>query len=399
MSDRSEKKSQPFSMWQGLNLPNWLKMLAMRPPMDFRHTGRLLSISAGCLSNSLFELMDAAIYARRVSRAEVPAPVFIIGHWRSGTTLLHNLLSEDPRFACPNGYEVTFPGHFLLTQKLIGPMLAPLVPKTRPMDDVPVTPTSPQEDEVALAVTSLISPYLMTAFHTHDHLWHDYLEMRQVPEAVRERWKSVFMWFLQRLTVNYPGKQLLLKSPTHTFRVALLRELFPDAKFVYIVRNPYRVYMSSMHLRRTIFSENGFAVPNQTGWEESVLGMLELSFETVARDRQKLAPNQFHELRLEDLERDILGELKSVYDHLELPGFEHLEAKIKPQLETLQKHKKNEFKLDEAIQKRVYERMRPVFERYDYPSAVAAAGASGTLPPGPVHAPNHLPLAGTARVA
>lgn len=401
MAAKTQSKSQPFSMWQGLNLPNWLRLLAMRPPMDWRHTPRMLSITMGSLSNSLLELIDSALFSRSVSRQEVPAPVFIIGFWRSGTTLLHNLLSLDEQFASPNGYQVAFPGHFLLSEKIVGPLVAPFFPKTRPMDEVPVTWNSPQEDEIALAISSLLSPYLQTAFHNHDHLWHDYLDFRSVPESVRDRWKRVFMWYLQRLSKRYPDRRLLLKSPTHTFRIAILQELFPDAKFVYIVRNPYRVFQSAMHLRKTIYTENGLATPQDKGWESSVLGLMDLGYESVQRDRAKLAPNQFHELRLEDLERDILGELKSVYDHLELTGFDQLAAKVQPQLESLQKHKKNQFQPDEEMQRKVFGRMRTMFERYDYPSGVSSPDPAPTspLPPSGGGVPSHLPLAAAARVA
>lgn len=401
MADKSQRKSQPFAMWQGLNLPNWLRLLAMRPPMDWRHIPRILSISAGSVSNSLFELVDSAIFSRAASRKEVPAPIFIIGFWRSGTTLLHNLLSLDDQFGSPNGYQVAFPGHFLLTEKVVGPLVAPLFPKTRPMDEVPVTWDSPQEDEIALAVASLLSPYIQTAFHNHDHLWHDYLDFRSVPESVRDRWKRTFMWYLQRLTLRFPDRRLLLKSPTHTFRIAILQELFPDAKFVYIVRNPYRVFQSAMHLRKTIYTENGLATPVDKGWESSVLGLMELGYESVQRDRAKLGPNQFHELRLEDLERDIVGELKSVYDHLGLGGFERLAAKVEPQLETLQKHKKNQFQPDEAILQKVHGRMRTMFERYDYASGLPASegGTTSPIPPSGGPSPSHLPMAAAARVA
>ena len=45
---------------------------------------------------------------------ELPAPVFVIGHWRAGTTLLHELLVRDPRHTYPNTYDCFGPNHFLL---------------------------------------------------------------------------------------------------------------------------------------------------------------------------------------------------------------------------------------------------------------------------------------------
>ena len=52
--------------------------------------------------------MGDAIEATRVE-----APVFILGHYRSGTTYLHELLSNDPGFASPNRFQAFNPSTFL----------------------------------------------------------------------------------------------------------------------------------------------------------------------------------------------------------------------------------------------------------------------------------------------
>ncbi len=139
MADTAHRSVQPFCMWQGLNLPNWLRFLAMRPPIHRSHWLRLGAVTANSISNSLLEGLETLVYGWKVSRTEVPSPVFVIGHWRSGTTMLHNLLSLDPRFVTPNLYQVTFPGHFLVSESWLAPLTKGLLPKTRPMDEVEVT--------------------------------------------------------------------------------------------------------------------------------------------------------------------------------------------------------------------------------------------------------------------
>ena len=95
--------------------------------------------------------MERLIYSRRWNRAPLTdAPVFILGHWRSGTTLLHNLLASDPQFAAPNLYQVSFPTHFLLSEWWLAPCTSWLLPETRPMDDIPHGWSVPSEDEIAL---------------------------------------------------------------------------------------------------------------------------------------------------------------------------------------------------------------------------------------------------------
>ncbi|MEZ6068470.1 MAG: hypothetical protein R3B90_22770 [Planctomycetaceae bacterium] len=80
-----------------------------------------------------------------------------------GTTLLHNLLAQDPDYTCPNMYQVIFPNHFLLTEKVIGAATSWMVPSKRPMDNVPAGWHMPQEEDIALAILTCLSPYMLVA--------------------------------------------------------------------------------------------------------------------------------------------------------------------------------------------------------------------------------------------
>ncbi len=69
-----------------------------------------------CAYNSAMSVVEDLFFARKVKNTVVEQePLFIIGFWRSGTTLLHNLMARDRRVAFPNSYEMLFPHHFLLT--------------------------------------------------------------------------------------------------------------------------------------------------------------------------------------------------------------------------------------------------------------------------------------------
>ena len=71
---------------------------------------------------------------------EIPhAPLFIIGHWRSGTTFLHELMYLDKRFVSPTTYQCFAPHHCLLTEGLMNALGGWLMPKQRPMDNILLT--------------------------------------------------------------------------------------------------------------------------------------------------------------------------------------------------------------------------------------------------------------------
>src|SRR5262249_7885322 len=154
---------------------------------------------------------------------------------------LHNLLSLDPQFTCPNLYHILCPHHFLLTESFVTRLTEWMLPKTRPMDNMEISWKAPQEDETALCNLTLISPYLMLAFQGIRPVYDRFFDLKRLTPAESKLWKSEFIRFLKKITLKN-HKTLLLKSPSHTFRIPLLLELFPDAKFVNIVRNPYDVF-------------------------------------------------------------------------------------------------------------------------------------------------------------
>src|SRR5690606_19300322 len=107
-------------VWCGMALGEWLRLLAMRPPLHASRAARITGVTAAACVNSLLNAVERAIYSSRIGRTPLDrSPLFLLGHWRSGTTLLHNLLARDAQFVAPTSYEVMFPGHFLLTERFV----------------------------------------------------------------------------------------------------------------------------------------------------------------------------------------------------------------------------------------------------------------------------------------
>ena len=364
----------PITMWHCTTASVALKFFRKRPPLHWSKLARTLTIPGFSLYNSAMAAAEKLIYGRKIAATEIdPEPLFVIGHWRSGTTLLHNLVCHDQRYTFCNMYQVAFPRHFLLTENTVGPLTSPFIPKTRPMDNIPTGWKLPQEDEIALCAMHLISPYLMIGIHDRPAYVH-YLEMKDVLPQELQQWKDDLVYFMKKLTLR-ENKPIILKSPTHTFRVKLLQEMFPGAKFLYIYRNPFKVFQSGMHLRTAMFEENSLGKIDYGAFEDDVLYMYDLFFKLYERDRLNVPQGQLHELRYEDLENDPLAELEKAYSALSLPGFSELKATLEPEIPKLKKYKKNKYSsLDPVTKKRVFSRLRPAIERYGY----SAEGADGT---------------------
>ena len=172
-----------FTNLCGITFPDWWRTLsdnhfAIAP----RSWHRAALVTAGSVLNSWYRHREDRSFGDRLDRVTVRPPLFILGHWRSGTTLLHHLLALDERFAYPNLYEVFFPHTFLCTEDDRTGLVAPLIPRTRVFDNVAQGFEMPNEDEFATAASSLCSPYMMWSFPRSTARYERYLTFRGVPE-------------------------------------------------------------------------------------------------------------------------------------------------------------------------------------------------------------------------
>ena len=124
--------------WHGMDLPTWLRLLARnRFAVSPSRLPLAVWITATSLHNSFAAVFERLLYSHRVRQTELrEPPLFVLGHWRSGTTLLHELLMLDPRHTCPNTYQCFAPHHFLWTEWFVPPLIRWTLPAKRPMDDV-----------------------------------------------------------------------------------------------------------------------------------------------------------------------------------------------------------------------------------------------------------------------
>ena len=348
-----------------------MRLLAQRPPMSLSNTLRLASITGLSVLNSWNDLWESVLFGGKVARQKIEhPPIFILGHWRSGTTLLHNLITLDRQFTYPNLYQVMYSGNFLLTEKVVTRLTGWVLPKTRPMDNLPAGWTLPQEDEMAILLRTLTSPYLMLAHQGLPERYSRFFDLSQLTPDELRRWRETLMTFVKKLTVR-DNKPVVLKSPSHTFRIPILLEMFPDARFIYIYRDPYAVFSSGMHLRKTLFRENGLGRPNFEGLDEDILRVYSDCIETYERTKRLIPAGRLYEMKFEELEVDPLNEMRRVYESLNLPNWDLAEAGLRQELPALHEYRKNNFNMDEKTMRLVYSRWKSSFDLYGYPSRLS----------------------------
>lgn len=361
--------------WHGMAVRSWLRLLL--PRLHHVHPLRspMALIVSGCsVVNSGLALLQRAIYGRAIARTELnQAPIFILGHWRSGTTYLHELLVLDERFAFPTTYECFAPTHFVLTGRLLPRLLGFLLPSKRPNDEMLVSFSHPQEDEFALVALGAPSPYLRLAFPNDPPMHMEMLDMEGVSTPDLSRWQQALFDFVRAQTY-LKGKPLILKSPPHTGRIGVLADMFPDAKFIHLVRDPYALFASTRRLWYALEQVQGFQLPRYEQLDEYVFAAFERMYHGYEQQRPQVDAARVCEVRYEDLVRDPLGETRRVYEQLDLGDFAAVREKIAASVADRQSYRTTPHSLEDPIKEQVRRRWRRYFEKYGYAEKENVAG-------------------------
>jgi omega-hydroxy-beta-dihydromenaquinone-9 sulfotransferase len=325
----------PWERWRVLRAEN-------KVDSGYRHRAAFLTLLS--VRNSVIRRREEQRYGADIDSTRIPeAPTFVLGHWRSGSTHLHNLLACDrDHFAAPNSIHASFPYTFLSVEAEVRRQFAAFVPPTRPMDNVELGPDTPQEDEFAMCVSCLRSPFLgMCSFPLRAAHYDRYVSFGDASAEEVQEWRETFRWFLKKLTFKL-RRPLLLKSPPHTARVRLLLELFPDARFVHIRRNPYAVFQSTRHLLARLWPIHTLQRPPESA-VDSILGRYVQMYDAYFAERELIPSGRLCEVAYEALAEDPIREVRRVYEELSLPGFEALAPRLQAYLAHVGPYRGNEF--------------------------------------------------------
>ena len=353
---------------------NVLPMISRLPEISLRYVPRALLIAFGSLAAQPLRLAEWIRHGRRIARTQIDQPpIFIIGHWRSGTTHLHNLFSQDPALGWVTMYQALAPDCSLIGGTWLKRLLARTLPQRRPMDNMVWPIDSPQEEEVALGKISAYSLYAQFLFPRHARAFfarHVLLQdaSPRIAAEIKQRYRSI----LQVATIHAGGRRLVLKNPVNTARIRMLLELFPDAKFVHIHRSPYEVYASTRKLNRSITAFTTLQTLDMQHSEDTVFELYESMMRRFFVDQALIPAGNFAEVAFADLERDPLEEMRRLYRTLSLPGFVQAEPALRRYATDQANYRKNSFVLPEAERVRIANRLGFAFAKLGYATELSA---------------------------
>ena len=330
----------------GIKLDRLFRILA-RNKISFNATTifRLAFLIQSALWSSFFSWIENARYSKALKRFTIPDdPVFIVGHWRTGTTFLHQLMNLDPGLSAPTLFQVAVPDSFLVSYRWYRPIFKRVVSAHRPMDDVKLGMDEPQEDEYAFFRLTSFSPLEKLVFpDSASYFLNHGCAFLPAGEGL-EDWKKRVQDFYKKLYFS-GKKRIVSKNPFNSFRMLTLLELFPNARFIYLVRHPYNVVPSTMHMWNILQKQNCMNSRSQVPQISEVTTILKHLHDTVESQRKKLPPGTFVQVRFEDLEASPAEVLQGIYKEIGLPFSAGLEDRIHEFMRRNGAFRKNKFSL------------------------------------------------------
>ena len=349
----------------------WIELLVRSGGIDRAYAWRVLFVTLSTFLTSPLRIWERVRYVGAVRRTSVhPAPIFIIGHWRSGTTHLHNLLCQDRNFGFLTTFQAMAPGFCLTGDGMIKRFLARAAAArhpTRVIDNIPLVLDAPQEDEFALCNLSPVSfLHAFTLPRKAREIFEESVLLDGVhPKRFAQRLRSYEM-ILRKATLKAGGRRLVLKNCASSGHIETLLKVFPDARFIHIHRNPYDVFLSTLHLYRTTIPLSQIQAISNEEIEAYVLEFYDRLMHAYLAARSKIPAGHHVEVRFEDLERAPLEEVRRIYDTLQLPGFADAEARFRDYIDSVSGYKKNKYELSADVIEKVNRHWAFAFEQWGY---------------------------------
>ncbi len=280
------------------------------------------------LSNRLRLIEDRRRYPE-IAAQPIRQPIFIVGLPRTGSTLLHNLLGQDPRNRVPFTWEVMFPSPPPLsdrnhdsprigaTQKLLDAFdrLVPEFKRVHPMRaDLPT-------ECVSIMTHAFASYQFQTSCHIPSYQqWLAHADLRPAYECHRE--------VLQHLQWRCRGERWVLKAPAHTFELEALIACYPDARFIQTHRDPIQVIGSVSSLDTILRGAFSDDIHLERIGSEAVEQWTEAASRVIAARDHDLE-SRFHDVYYSDLVREPIETVRRLYACLGFAWSEEVETRMR----------------------------------------------------------------------
>ncbi|MEM9281697.1 MAG: sulfotransferase [Verrucomicrobiota bacterium] len=366
-----EGKVPSFHPFAGARLGVFLRHALLTSRTDARTRFQRFSAWAIQLSRQPFAVAESIRYSSRVNQTPVEKPpIFLIGHWGSGASVLQQFMIQDPQFEYLKMSDAVMPQNMHRpSQKLTQGFWGSNVGEPGKGELTLPRRDDPAEDEIARGNLNPASYQGVYCFPRDREAQRDRaLFFEGAHQGEEKQFRLRYEWLVRKVSFLSGGRQVVFRNPASTVRMGMLLEAFPDAKFVHLVRNPWEVYCSTRDHLAERFRALAWQSFDQVDSVSYTLDTYEKVMNRYLDDRKKLEmpANQLHEVRYEDLVADPIGEVAGIYDALGLESKAVGLAHLKEYLARTSKPRAESFRISTDEFALVRNRWRLFFKAWSY---------------------------------
>lgn len=190
--------------------------------------------------------------------------------------------------------------------------------------------------------------------------------MENVSRKVIDEWKKTYRYFLKKLTYYRQGKRLILKNPAHTARIKHLLEMFPDAQFINIYRNPYHLYYSMMRFLRIVVPIYCIQKHDMQHLEAHMLELYAQMYKKYFVERNLIPKGNLVEIQYEDFIQHPVENVERIYTSLGLKNFETSKTLFYEYASSQKYFKTSDYSIDPTVKDKLQHKWKFVFEKFGY---------------------------------
>jgi omega-hydroxy-beta-dihydromenaquinone-9 sulfotransferase len=314
----------------------------------------------------------------------VKQPVFIVAPPRSGTTLTQKLLSLDSeQFVHNKLYETVFPAvsyqkffrALVWIDQHTGRLAAKLVAWAEKKwfggwDDMHKMRFNEPEEDDGFFVYTFVTEAIFLLFLHVEELWEAGFP-DALPAGPRRKNMRFYRSCLQRqLYLNGPEKTMLSKATQSSGAVESLLEEFPDARFITIIRHPYKSVASHVSVFYPVWQAHSPELPKNST-VSTAYGLLAVRwFQHLFAFRKKVKPEQYYCIDFRDLTRDPMKVIEDVYRHFNWALSDTFRARLSAAVQRERKFQsKHEYTLEEFGMSKewIQQELGEVLDHYELP--------------------------------
>ncbi|MCR5784264.1 MAG: sulfotransferase [Eubacterium sp.] len=294
-------------------------------------------------------------------------PVFILGHWRSGTTYLQNLLSCDEQFAYFDPITTYTNNNALFLHKPIMAVQKDAITQSRPMDNLDYEVDSPSEECFAVANRCGDNIVHIMAFPQNAAHYIDHVVLADKPAKKRNDWCRAYHKVMRKTAYINGEKRLLVKSPDNTSHIQEILKIYPNAKFVHICRNPYRVIPSMVNMFK--MGSEFLSLQDNPSHEDTVdnaVCLYKKLYTQYFNDIKLIPEGNLVEIKYEEFVKSPIEHAEMIYETLDIDGFDEALPAFREYVDSLEDYKVTKHHPEEYIENAIRNNLGFAFEKFGY---------------------------------